>query len=79
MNRTENAGGLYDNSWGSDGRCEPKCARYRCRLLIFIIGSIAWMSDGWFESKTSLVIQNAILLLINALGVWRWLPKAVKQ
>jgi hypothetical protein len=48
-------------------------------FVIFIVASIAWMLDGWFESKTSLVIQNAILLLINALGVWRWLPKAVKQ
>jgi hypothetical protein len=30
------------------------------------------------ESKASLVIQNGILL-INALGVWRWLPKAEKD
>jgi hypothetical protein len=48
-------------------------------FVIFIFASVAWMLDGWFESKTSLVIQNAILLLINALGVWRWVPKAVKQ
>jgi hypothetical protein len=32
-----------------------------------------------FESKASLVSQNGILLLINALGVWRWLPKAEKE
>jgi len=43
---------------------------------LFIVASIAWMADGWLEDKASLVIQNAILLLINALGVWRWLPKA---
>ena len=46
---------------------------------IFIVASIAWMADGWFESKSSLVIQNAILLLINVLGVWRWLPRAEKE
>jgi hypothetical protein len=46
---------------------------------IFIVASIAWMTDGWFEGKSSLVIQNVILLLINVLGVWRWLPRAEKE
>ena len=46
---------------------------------IFIVASIAWIADGWFESKSSLLIQNAILLLINVLGVWRWLPRAEKK
>jgi hypothetical protein len=48
-------------------------------FAIFIIASIAWMADGWFESKSSLIIQNMILLLINILGVWRWLPRAEKE
>jgi hypothetical protein len=43
------------------------------------IASIAWMADGWLETKASLVIQNLILLLINAIGVWRWFPKAEKE
>ena len=30
-------------------------------------------------SKASLVIQNVILLMINVVGVWRWLPKAGKE
>lgn len=29
--------------------------------------------------QSSLVIQNAVLLLINILGVWHWLPKAEKE
>jgi hypothetical protein len=37
------------------------------------------MVDGWVEGKTSLVIQNVVLLLINALGVWRWYPEAEKE
>ena len=45
----------------------------------FILASLAWIADGWLEGKTSLVIQNAVLLLINILGVWRWLPKAKKK
>jgi hypothetical protein len=48
-------------------------------FMIFILASIAWMIDGWLESKASLVIQNIILLLINAIGVWRWFPKAEKE
>lgn len=48
-------------------------------FMIFIVASIAWIVDGWLESKASLVIQNAILLLINAIGVWRWLPKAEQE
>ena len=48
-------------------------------FAIFIVASIAWMFDGWLESKTSLIIQNAVLLLINVIGVWRWLPRAEKE
>ena len=48
-------------------------------FVIFIVASLAWLADGWRESKASLVIQNVILLLINALGVWRWLPKVEKE
>jgi hypothetical protein len=46
---------------------------------IFILASIAWIADGWLEGKASLVIQNAVLLLIKILGVWRWLPKPEKE
>jgi hypothetical protein len=56
-------------------------ANWNARLTVagfalFILASIAWMLDGWFENKSSLVIQNAVLLLINILGVYRWLPRA---
>jgi hypothetical protein len=37
------------------------------------------MVDGWLETKASLLIQNVILLVINVIGVWRWLPKAEKE
>jgi hypothetical protein len=48
-------------------------------FMIFIIASIAWMIDGWLETKASLVIQNVFLLVINVIGVWRWFPKAEKE
>lgn len=48
-------------------------------FAIFIVASIAWMADGWLDGKVSLIVQNAILLLINFLGVWRWAPKVEKE
>ena len=57
--------------------------KYHVRMvagfIFFIVASIAWMIDGWLESKASLVIQNVILLFINVIGVWRWYPKAEKE
>lgn len=43
---------------------------------VFVAASIAWIIDGWLESKPSLIIQNAALLGVNIFGIWRWLPKA---
>ena len=48
-------------------------------FMIFLVASIAWMIDGWLESKASLVIQNVVLLLINAIGVLRSFPRAEKE
>jgi hypothetical protein len=50
-----------------------------CGFAIFTVASIAWTADGVLEGKTSLVVQNVVLLLINLLGVWRWLPRAGKE
>lgn len=47
-----------------------------CGFGVFIVASMAWMVDGWLEAKPSLLIQNAVLLLVNAAGVYRWLPRA---
>ncbi len=44
-------------------------------FAVFIVASIGWIVDGWFEAKSSLVIQNAILLVVNIAGVFRWKPK----
>lgn len=48
-------------------------------FYIFIFASVAWMSDGWLEGKASLVIQNAVLLLVNIFGVYRWQPRALES
>ena len=41
---------------------------------VFVWASAAWLIDGWWEEKLSLIVQNAVLLLVNAAGVYRWLP-----
>jgi hypothetical protein len=43
---------------------------------VFIVASLAWMLDGWLEDKPSLIIQNAVLLIVNIAGVYRWMPRA---
>jgi len=67
----------------ADGRCSMICRGSGARItvagfVIFIVASIAWTADGWVESEASRVVQNVVLLLI-ALGVWRWFPKAEKE
>lgn len=42
-------------------------------FIVFSVGSIAWMGVGWFNDQANLVWQNAILLLVNLVGIWRWL------
>jgi len=43
---------------------------------VFIVASLLWMLSGYIDNKSSLLIQNAVLLVINAAGIYRWLPKA---
>ena len=50
-----------------------------CGFALFIAASLAWIADGIIEPKNWLIIQNAVLLVINLLGVWRWLPRAGKE
>lgn len=48
-------------------------------FYIFIFASVAWMLDGYFEDKASLVVQNVVLLLVNIFGVYRWQPRALES
>ena len=42
-------------------------------FIVFSIGSIGWMAVGWFNDQMNLVWQNAVLLGVNVIGIWRWL------
>ena len=42
-------------------------------FIVFCVGSIAWMAVGYFLDQANLIWQNALLLVVNIVGVWRWL------
>lgn len=46
---------------------------------IFVVASLAWIAAGWVETQPSLYLQNAVLLLVNIAGIWRWLPRAERD
>jgi hypothetical protein len=44
-------------------------------FVIFVIASLLWIASGHLGETPSLIIQNVVLLLINIVGIWRWLPR----
>lgn len=42
-------------------------------FCIFSVGSVCWIVVAWTTGQTSLLWTNIALLLINLLGIWRWL------
>lgn len=47
-------------------------------FIVFSIGSIAWGIVGLASGQMNLVWQNAVLLVINLIGVWQWLGLRVR-
>lgn len=50
-------------------------------FVLFCAVSVAWVVAGLMTDAMPLVIQNGILLLVNAWGVWQYLlnPKKKRQ
>ena len=42
-------------------------------FVLFAVVSIAWIVSGVINRTTPLVVQNGLLLAINAFGVWQYL------
>ncbi len=40
---------------------------------MFSVSSLAWIAAGWLLPDRSLLTANSGLLLINLLGIYRWL------
>lgn len=44
-------------------------------FVVFVVGSIAWSVVGLTSGQTNLLLSNAFLLVVNIVGVWRWLGR----
>lgn len=42
-------------------------------FVVFTVSSVCWVALGIAEEMRSLVIQNAVLFVINLVGIYRWL------
>lgn len=42
-------------------------------FVIFTVSSIAWVAFGLLKGEAPLTLQNAVLFVINIVGVWRYL------
>lgn len=44
-------------------------------FVVFTVGSIAWSTVGFATGQTNLLATNLFLMLVNAVGIWRWLGR----
>jgi len=42
-------------------------------FVVFSVSSVIWVLYGLQDTETPLIIQNAVLTLINIIGIYRWL------
>jgi hypothetical protein len=42
-------------------------------FVIFTISSVSWMAVGYAIDGNALLTQNAVLTVINLIGIYRWL------
>lgn len=47
-------------------------------FVVFTVGSAAWVTTAVYSGQTSLLVTNAFLLLVNMVGVWRWLGRQAR-
>ena len=47
-------------------------------FVVFTIGSLAWASIAIASGQQNLLITNAFLTLVNAVGIWRWLGRIAR-
>ena len=44
-------------------------------FIVFLVGSVSWLSLGLMDGQQALVWTNAVLTLLNLFGIWRWLGR----
>ncbi|WP_225207164.1 hypothetical protein [Novosphingobium huizhouense] len=48
-------------------------------FVLFVAVSVAWIASGLANSTMPIVVQNALLLAVNAWGVWQYLLSPRKK
>lgn len=48
-------------------------------FVLFVVVSLVWIASGVSSGMMPIVLQNAILLAINAWGVWQYLLSPTKK
>lgn len=48
-------------------------------FVLFTAGSLAWCAIALASAQQNLLLTNAFLVLVNAVGVWRWLGQVALQ
>jgi hypothetical protein len=47
-------------------------------FVIFSIGAVAWVIVGITSGQRNLLISNGFLLVVNLVGIWRWLGRQAR-
>lgn len=47
-------------------------------FAVFAIGAVAWVAIGAGSGQSNLLWSNAFLLLVDLIGVWRWLGRRAR-
>jgi len=42
-------------------------------FIIFAVSSLLWLSAGWMMQEMSIVLLNSVFILIDGVGIYRWL------
>jgi hypothetical protein len=42
-------------------------------FVVFSVSSVLWVGYGVLQHERGLLVQNAVLLAVNLVGIWRWL------
>ncbi|WP_420136320.1 PRC-barrel domain-containing protein [Sphingomonas sp.] len=47
-------------------------------FVVFSIGAVAWVIVGFGTDQQNLLLSNAFLLIVDVVGVWRWLGRKAR-
>jgi hypothetical protein len=47
-------------------------------FCVFFVGSLAWLAVGVMTDQPALIWTDAVLTMLNAFGIWRWLGRQTK-